>query len=232
MGTAGGGREPVQSLAWAWGFCLWLLNIPAAELKRRGAAMSSLAWPPVFAWQWVCMGVQSQWPWGAPTCPVFSQHHPSRPPAQGMPPPGGHSSVPDHQRSGGQPRPLPPSSLDSSSHHWPFRCVLPLPARIPRWVPGVRARHRFWKAPERQSAGSDFELRVLGEGRGREGHPWRPDRKGQSASGQTLAERQERRRRQGRDPRSVGRAKPGAGAGDLPGGRGGAGPRPPSLPQP
>ena len=119
MGTAGGGREPVQSLAWAWGFCLWLLNIPAAELKGRGAAMSSLAWPPVFAWQWVCMGVQGQWPWGAPTCPVFPQHHPSRdpsrPPAQGMPPPGGHSSIPDHQRSGGQPRPLPSSSLDSSS---------------------------------------------------------------------------------------------------------------------
>lgn len=71
---------------------------------------------------------------------------------------------------------------------------------FPGGSPGVPAEHRFWKAPERQSAGSVFsELRVLGEGCGGEGHPWRPDRQGQSARGQTWAERQERRRRQGRD---------------------------------
>lgn len=97
----------------------------------------------------------------------------------------------------------PPIALDPSS-----RCVRPLPVPHSQVGPQGPSRAQVLGSPERQSARSDFsEPRVLAEGCGREGHPRRPDRQGQSARGQAWAERQERRRRQVGTPRSVGRGR-------------------------
>lgn len=101
------------------------------------------------------------------------------------------------------PWPLPPSTHSAGSF---LPVCRPLPVPHSQVGPQGPSRAQVLGSPERQSARSDFsEPRVLAEGCGREGHPRRPDRQGQSARGQAWAERQERRRRQVGTPRSVGR---------------------------